>query len=163
MFKSTITLFNYLYSSDEYAKTIIKNVEIQPMCSTDPQTNSTENNTEVLIIVPYKVDSGGAYVNSGSDIKYYLKPKVWANKVDPGIVYVDKKSGERHYLKQKGWAESIEYFTIQSGLDFIIVGDYSYLTDINLNDIKNKVDDVFVIGGVKDFSDDLKHFEIFVS
>lgn len=160
MFKSTITLFNYLYSSDEYSKTLINNVEIQPMCSTHPQTNSTQSNTKVLIIVPYKVDSAGAYVNDGNDKKYYLKPKVWANKVDPGIVYVDKKSGERHYLKQKGWAESIEYFTIQSGLDFIIVGDYSYLTDVNLNEIRNTIPDVFVIGGVKDFSDDLKHFEI---
>lgn len=134
MFKSTITLFNYLYSSDEYSKTLIKNVEIQPMCSTDPQTNSTQSNTKVLIIVPYKVDSAGAYVNSGSDIKYYLKPK--------------------------SWKENTDYFTIQNDSDFIIVGDYSHLTDINLNDIKNKVDDLFVICGVKDFSDDLKHFEI---
>ena len=134
MFKSTITLFNYLYSSDEYSKTIIKNVEIQPIYKTDPQTNDTSNNTKVLIIVPYKADSAGAYVNSGSDKKYYLKPK--------------------------SWKENTDYFTIQIGFDFIIVGDYSHLTNISLNDIKNKVDDVFVINEVKDFSDDLKHFEI---
>lgn len=134
MFKSTITLFNYLYSSDEYAKTLINNVEIQPIYKTDPQTNDAQNNTKVLIIVPYKADSGGVYVNSGSDIKYYLKPK--------------------------SWKENTDYFTIQNGFDFIIVGDYSHLTNISLNDIKNKVDDVFVINEVKDFSDDLKHFEI---
>ena len=134
MFKSTITLFNYLYSSDEYSKTIIKNVEIQPMCSTEPQTNSTESGTKVLIIVPYKADSGGVYVNDGNNKKYYLKPK--------------------------SWKENTDYFTIQIGFDFIIVGDYSHLTNISLNDIKNKVDDVFVVNEVKDFSDDLKHFEI---
>ncbi len=134
MFQGKITLFNYLYSADEYSKTLINNVEIQPIYKTDPQANSTESGTKVLIIVPYKADSCGVYVNSGSDKKYYLKPKEWK--------------------------ENTDYFTIQSGLDFIIVGDYLSLTNVNLNDIKNKVDDVFVIGEVKDFSDDLKHFEI---
>lgn len=82
MFKSTITLFNYLYSSDEYSKTLINNVEIQPIYKTDTQTNSTENNTKVLIIVPYKADSGGPYVNDGDDKKYYLKPKLWKENTD---------------------------------------------------------------------------------
>lgn len=134
MFQGKITLFNYLYSADEYSKTLINNVEIQPIYKTDPQTNSTENNTKVLIIVPYKADSDGAYVNDGDDKKYYLKPK--------------------------SWKENTNYFTIQIGFDFIVVGDYLDMTDVSLNDIKNKVDDVFVVNEVKDFSDDLKHFEI---
>ncbi len=82
MFQGKITLFNYLYSSDEYAKTFIKNVEIQPICKTDPQSNSTESSTKVLVIVPYKTDSGEAYVNSDNDRKYYLKPKVWKENAD---------------------------------------------------------------------------------
>lgn len=137
MYNKTITLFNYYESNDEYFYTVIYNVEIQPIYKTIPNTSETSNQSSCLIIIPYNSDDLGNYVNLYENKKYYLKPKKWGGNP--------------------------EYFTIQNNVDFIIEGIHTDIPDINLNEIKNTMDDVFVINQIKDFSDDLKHFELTVN
>lgn len=137
MFLQTITLFNYIYSTDEYSSTLLSNVEFQPFYKTYPNIYETELNTSALIIVPLIVDSSGIYALSNVSKKYYLP------------------------FKQ--WKENKDYFTIQNNFDFVILGDYTHLENINLNELKNSLDDVFIINGFKYFMDDLKHFEIYLN
>lgn len=139
MFATKITLFNYLQEQDDYIITLINNVEFQPKYETIPNITETEDKTKSLIIIPYYKDDTGIYVNKDNNKKYYLKPKQWLKASDK------------------------QYFTFQTDIDFIIVGDYSYLEDVNLNELKNSYDDLFMINRVKDFTDELKHFELIVN
>lgn len=137
MYNQTITLFNYSSDKDEYFKTLIENVEIQPNYQTVPNLSQTDSNTSVLIIFEYSEDEIGKYIYSRGKKVYYSKPKNW-----------DISSGE---------------FTIQNNTDFIIIGDYTNIENVNLNEIKNSIDDVFVINQFKVFFDELKHFELYVN
>jgi len=137
MYNQTITLFNYFSDKDEYLKTLIDGVEIQPSYQTIPNLNQTDSNTSVLIIFEYLEDEIGKYIYSRGKKVYYSKPKNW-----------DISSDE---------------FTIQNNTDFIIIGDYTNIENVNLNEIKNSIDDVFVINQFKVFFDELKHFELYVN
>ncbi len=137
MYNQTITLFNYSSDKDEYFKTLIENVEIQPNYQTVPNLSQTDSNTSVLIIFEYSEDEIGKYIYSRGKKVYYSKPKNW-----------DISSGE---------------FTMQNNTDFIIIGDYTNIENVNLNEIKNSIDDVFVINQFKVFFDELKHFELYVN
>lgn len=134
MFSKTITLFNYYEPNDQYLTTVITGVEVQPTYKTNPKTTETSNETSTLIIIPYYSDDTGNYVMNNKDKKYYSTPKKW-NGTNTN-------------------------FTLQNNTDFIIVGNHGNIVDINLNDLKNTMDNLFVINQIKDFSDDLKHFEI---
>lgn len=137
MFLQTITLFNYIQSTDEYSPVILSNVEFQPYYKTYPNTYETSDETGALLIIPLFSDDNGTYALSNNSKKYYLP--------------------------QKKWQENKDYFTIQNNFDFVIVGDYTHLENINLNELKNNLDDVFVINGFKYFMDDLMHFELYVN
>lgn len=135
MYNQTITLFNYKLSSDDYIYTVINGAEVQPMYASSPKIMDTENNTKALIIIRYAEDDVGRYINT--------------------------KDGKKYYKSPKQWKENPDYFTLQTNFDFLIVGDYTpENAEINLNELKNELDNVFVINEIKDFSDDLKHFEI---
>lgn len=138
MFATDITLFNYLENQDEYFHTLIKSVEFQPKYNTNPEQYSTEDNTSSLIIIPYHKDDNGVYVGTESK-KYYLTPKKWIN------------------------SNHTDYFTIQNNIDFVMIGDYTDLENINLNDLKNEYDDLFMINQYKDFRYELSHFELIVN
>lgn len=135
MYNQTITLFNYVLSKDDYFRTVISNVEVQPIYSTHPNIYQTDDTSTVLVIIPYSRDDLGEYVITSSGAKKY-------------------------YKKPKAWRENADYFTIQNDLDFLIVGDFSSLTNVNINNVKNEIDDVFMINKVRDFPYDIKHFEI---
>ena len=137
MYNQTITLFNYSSDKDEYFKTLIENVEVQPNYKTVPNLSQTDSDTSVLIIFEYSEDETGKYIYSKSKKIYYSKPKSW-----------DISSGK---------------FTIQNNTDFVIIGDYTNVEEANLNEIKNSIDDVFVINQFKTFFDELKHFEIYAN
>lgn len=139
MYAKIITLFNYIEQNDEYTSTLINNVEFQPIYKTIPNDYETADDTSALVIINYSKDDTGVYVNSNSSKKYYLKPKQWENSSKEG------------------------YFTIQNNTDFIVLGDYTNLVDVNLNQVKNTTDDVFIINKFKDFMDELKHFELYVN
>lgn len=134
MYSQTVTLFNYLSSIDKYAPTLIENIEVQPIYRTTPNLYQTDDVSRVLIIVPYAIDEIGKYIFSNGYKKYYKNPKLWG--------------------------ENINYFTLQNNLDFVIYGDFSTLSNPNLNEVKNDIDDVFLINEIRDFPDDLKHFEL---
>lgn len=137
MYNQTITLFNYSSDKDDYFKTLIENVEVQPNYKTVPNLSQTDSDTSVLIIFEYSEDETGKYIYSKGKKIYYSKPK--------------------------SWDISSEKFTIQNNTDFLIIGDYTNIEDVNLNEIKNSIDDVFVINQFKTFFDELKHFEIYAS
>lgn len=137
MYNQTITLFNYSSDKDEYFKTLIENVEVQPNYQTVPNLSQTDSDTSVLIIFEYLEDETGKYIYSKGEKIYYSKPKSW-----------DISSGN---------------FTIQNNTDFVIIGDYTNVEEANLNEIKNSIDDVFMINQVKTFFDELKHFEIYAN
>lgn len=140
MFAKVITLFNYIEATDEYLSTLIYNVEFQPVYKTIPNDYETSNSTNALIIINYSKNSNGSYIMSETCAKYYLKPIEWNNTQDKE-----------------------NYFTIQTNTDFIVIGDHANLVDVNLNQFKNTVDDVFMINKFKDFSDELRHFELYVN
>lgn len=135
MYRQTITLFNYLDSIDNYSSTVINGVEVQPKYATIPKIYQTDNDSKVLVIIRYQSDESGRYVNTENGKKYYKTPKQWK--------------------------ENPEYFTLNPNFDFLIVGEYiPENPEINLNELKNELDNIFVINEIKDFADDLKHFEI---
>lgn len=141
MFQSIITLFNYSEEEDKYYQTIINNAEFQPIYKTEPDVIGTDNRSSCLIIIPYSIKDSSIYVNNDECKKYYLKPKEW------------EKSGNKE-----------NYFTLHNDIDFVVKGAKSDLTDVNLNEIKNTHDDVFVINQIKDFVDTLlSHFELTVN
>lgn len=139
MFATDITLFNYIEQEDEYIPTLIKGVEFQPKYKTEPNNYDTSDKTSSLIIIPYYKDNNGVYANKNEYKKYYLTPKRWIN------------------------SNHTEYFTIQNDIDFVMIGNYLYLTEINLNELKNSYDDLFMINQYKDFRDELSHFELIVN
>ena len=136
MFKQTITLFNYIPSKDTYLTTLLSQCEFQNSFRTIPEEYETSEATSAIALVMAYEDYQGIYV-LGSNKKYFK------------------------YAKQ--WNEDTDYFTIQNNTDFIMLGDYTDMVDINLNDIKNGFDNVFVINRFKYFIDDLKHFELYVN
>lgn len=141
MFDTCITLFNYDSKDDIYYGTVIDFVEFQPIYKTEPIVTGTENRTSCLVIIQYISKDGSIYITSGSDFQYYLSPKEWEKEEN-----------------------KINYFTLQTDTDFIVKGDKSDLTDVNLNDMKNRFDDVFVINQIKDFDKWLiPHFELTVN
>lgn len=133
MYKQIVTLFNYLSSSDDYISTVINGVEVQPIYATTPKVTNTENDTSVLIIIKCFEDSNGRYIHTENGNKYYKPPKQWK--------------------------ENTNYFTLQPNFDFLILGKYE-IQDISLNELKNNLDNIFMVNQIKDFSDDLGHFEI---
>ena len=136
MYKNTVTLFNYDETGNVYYPTLLSNVEFQPNYKTEYTSNSTRDKGITLLIVRYKIDSFGK-IASG---KHFVAPKIWV-----GLSIEDKA----------------KIFTLKPGeYEFFIKGDYSSETDVNYEVFKNTYDDVFLIHGVKDFEDDLKHWEI---
>lgn len=135
MFSNKVTLFNYDETNNFYYSTLLTNVELQSNYRTNFTDESTVDNDLTLLIVKYRVENGTKKVQ-GTE-KSFLTPKVWESTQD--------KSG---------------VFTIQSGRDFFVKGDLTNLNDIDYEELKNTYDDVFFIQSVKDFEDDLKHFEI---
>lgn len=137
MYNQSITLFNYDAEEDDYLKTFIKGVEFQPNYQTIPKVDKTDSDTSALIIIEYFRDDIGKYIYSEGNKIYYASPKTWSLK------------------SQK--------FTIQNNTDFIIIGNYMDIVEVNLNEIKNSIDNVFIINQFKDFMDELRHFEIYVN
>ena len=87
---------------------------------------------------------------------------ILSRKINKELLYIDK--GKKiYYSKPKSWDISSGKFTIQNNTDFVIIGDYTNIEDVNLNEIKNSIDDVFVINQFKTFFDELKHFEIYAN
>ena len=135
MFLNTVTLFNYDETNNFYYFTLLTNVELQSHYKTNFTDESTVDNDLTLLIVKYQVESGSKKVQ-GTE-KSFLTPKVWENTQDKSNV-----------------------FTIQPSRDFFAKGDFTGLSDIDYEELKNTHDDVFFIQSLKDFEDDLKHFEI---
>lgn len=141
MFDTCITLFNYYSKDSTYYPTVIDFTEFQPIYKTEPNLTGTNNLTSCLILIPYNLKYGSIYINSDDTKQYYLSPKEWENKTN-----------------------KLDYFTFQTDIDFVIKGDKSYLTDVTLNDMKNRFDDVFVINQVKNFDKwFVSHFELSVN
>lgn len=136
MFGKTATLFNYGRQNDEYAYTVINSVEIQPNYITKPSLSGVEDNTKCLIIIPFKLNAEGIYLNVDGHRKYYKQPLQWF--------------------------EDDEYFTLQTDVDFIILGEHR-IKEANLNDLKNKFDDLWMINDIKTFYDVIPHFELKVN
>ncbi len=135
MYNQTITLGNYLESEDTYNLLVINNVEVQPIYSVKEDISETNDTSKVLVIIMYSIDNNGKYITASGNKIYYRAPK--------------------------HWGENEEYFTLQCGKDFILLGEYhSEDPNINLNELKNKNDDIFIINRIDDFQDDLSHFEI---
>ena len=137
MFSSTITLFNFDEPNDKYYSTLITNAELQPNYRTKFDYNRTEDTDISLLIIKYLV-TGGEKQTYGN-IKSFRTPKLWIN-----LSSADKQI----------------YFTFQEGRDFFAIGDFTAVTDIDYEVFKDANDGVFFIHEVKDFGDDLKHWEI---
>ena len=135
MFSNTVTLFNYDETNNSYYSTLITNVELQSNYRASFTDESTVDNDLTLLIVKYQVENGSKKV-PGTE-KSFLTPKVWESTQDKSDV-----------------------FTIQPGRDFFAKGDLTGISDIDYEELKNTYDDVFFIQSLKDFEDDLKHFEI---
>lgn len=134
MFSSKVTLFNYSESENMYYKTFLENVEFQPYYKTSFDGDFAKDEDSSLLIVNYCIDSGSKKP-FGSE-RVFKTPKIWET------------------LENKG-----DFFTLRPGFDFFVKGDF---TEVNsgYEDLKNSYDDVFFIQSVKDFEDDLKHWEI---
>lgn len=138
MFRNEVTLFNYSEIENKYYPTLFENVEIQPKYKTLFTPESVQDSDSVLLLVKFQKDGFGKFVfkENGSP-KYFLSPK--------GFNTIENKS---------------EYFTLQNSYDFFVKGDFSNETEVIYEDFKNSHDEVFLIHSVKDFEDDLKHWEI---
>lgn len=136
MFGKTATLFNYGQQNDEYAYTVINSVEVQPNYISKPTLNGVEDDTKCLLIIPFKVDETGIYLNVDGKNKYYKYPLQWF--------------------------EDDEYFTLQTDIDFIVLGEHR-IKEPNLNDLKNRFDNLWIINDVKIFYDIIPHFELKVN
>ncbi len=135
MFSNTVTLFSYDETNNLYYSTLLTNVELQSHYKTSFTDESTVDNDLTLLIVKYQVENGSKKV-PGTE-KSFLTPKLWENTQDKSNV-----------------------FTIQPSRDFFAKGDLTGISDIDYEELKNTYDDVFFIQSLKDFEDDLKHFEI---
>lgn len=135
MFTNSITLFNFDEENNKYYKTLFKNVELQSTYQANFTVDSTIDSDVSLLIVNYYlngVEKQPVYVN-----KTFRTPKVWNN--------IEGKEN---------------YFTFECGRDFFAKGDYTLLNITSYEQFKHSHDDVFMIHQVKDFEDDLKHWEI---
>ena len=140
MFRNAVTLFNYDEEENIYYPTLLESVELQPNYRTEFTDDGTRSKDLALLIVRYDKDSSGKFIFESSKIKYFTNPKLWNDFT------TDNKS---------------TYFTLKPGeYDFFIKGDYTSETDVNYEVFKNTYDEIFLIHGVKDFEDDLKHWEI---
>lgn len=138
MFISLVTLFNYDSKNDNYFATLLKNVEFQPHYKTVFSEDSTQSADFALLIIEYAFRHGKK--KTPSTEKAYKSPKAWEN------LSSDEKK---------------KYFTLKPGeYDFFAKGDYSRVKKVVYENFKNSHDDVFFIHGVRDFEDDLPHFEI---
>lgn len=133
MFKNVVSLFNFDESNNEYHLTILENVELQSNYRTRFTNDSTFDDDVSLLIIKYSIVGSDKKISSG---KVFKTPKIWNN--------LENKSG---------------FFTFQTGSDFFMkerfekqISDYESL--------KNSYDDIFFIHSVKDFEDDLKHWEV---
>lgn len=72
-----------------------------------------------------------------------------------GVNKVFKTPKEWNNLENK-----TNYFTFETGRDFFAKGDFTLLEISSYEQFKHSHDDVFMINAVKDFEDDLKHWEI---
>lgn len=142
MFGTTITLFNYDVSSDIYYSTLIINTEFQPMYKTNPDVTQTNDEDSSLIIIPYNISNGKVYVNTDDLKKEYLSPYDFHSKENKSM-----------------------YFTLQNNIDIVMIGDYTNLEEsLNLNELKNSHDNVFMVNQFKDFKEPLiSHFELIVN
>ena len=136
MFTNSVTLFNFDEESNKYYKTLLKNVELQSTYQANFTVDSTIDGDVSLLIVNYYLDGVEKKPTSILN-KSFRTPKVWKNI-----------------------ANKENYFTFEAGRDFFAKGDYTLLNIINYEQFKHSHDDVFMIHSVKDFEDDLKHWEI---
>lgn len=137
MFNATVTLFNFDEPNDTYYPTLITSTELQPNYRAKFDYNRTEDTDTALLIVKYLI-SGGEKQTYGNT-KSFRTPKLWTS-----LSETDKQ----------------KYFTFRSGRDFFAKGDFTAVTDIDYEVFKDAHDGVFFIHEVKDFEDDLKHWEI---
>ncbi|MCK9544314.1 MAG: hypothetical protein M0R03_20025 [Novosphingobium sp.] len=137
MFSSTVTVFNYDEPTDKFYPTLFTGVEFQPDYKINFTNNSTQDMDMSLLIIMYYID--GNNVLSYGNNKPYKPPKAWEN------------------LKT---ACKSKYFTFQTGRDFFVLGDYTSSTNADYELFKTEHDDVFFINSIKNFRDELKHFEI---
>lgn len=141
MFDTKITLFNYDVRNDVYYSTLIVNTEFQPMYKTKPDVTQTNDEDSSLIIIPYNIRYGTIYINSDDLKKEYLNPYDFHSKENKSM-----------------------FFTIQNNIDIVIIGDYTNINTVNLNDLKNSNDNVFMVNKFKDFKEPLiSHFELVVN
>lgn len=141
MFDTKITLFNYDVRNDVYYSTLILNTEFQPMYKTKPDVTQTNDEDSSLIIIPYNISNGTIYINTDDLKKEYLKPYDFHSKENKSM-----------------------FFTIQNNIDIVIIGDYTNINTVNLNDLKNSNDNVFMVNKFKDFKEPLiSHFELVVN
>lgn len=135
MFRNTVTLFNYDEEKDEYIKTLFENVELQSKTRIDFNVDRTEDEDTSLLI-----------------IKYYI------TGIDKKVIGINKS-----YKTPKEWsklAEKKNNFTFEAGRDFYAKGDYTLLNITSYEQFKHTHDDVFMINEIRDYEDDLKHWEI---
>ena len=133
MFNNNITLFNFDEKSNKYYKTFLPNVELQSNFRTRFTNDSTLDDDVSLLIISYFLVNSDKKISTG---KIFKTPKIWEN------------------LESKE-----ESFTFQEGKDFFVKGK---LLDENLNyeELKNSQDGVFFVHSVKDFEDELNHWEV---
>lgn len=136
MFRNKVTLFNYDEQENIYYPTLLDEVELQPQYKTRFTSDSTKDLDSALLIVRYKINSDEKTEIGGKSFK---KPKEWELLDATG--------------KQT-------YFTFNLGRDFFVLGDFSSVTDVNYEIFKNENDEVFFVHAVKDFDDELKHWEV---
>lgn len=133
MFKNVVSLFNFDESNNEYYLTILENVELQSNYRTRFTNDSTLDDDVSLLIIKYSIVDSDKKISSG---KVFKTPKIWEK--------LENKS---------------DFFTFQPGSDFFMKGRFEkQISDYEA--LKNSYDDVFFIHSVKDFEDDLKHWEV---
>lgn len=135
MFGGVVTLFNHDEETGEYYPALFTNVEFQAHYRTSFSDNSTRDGDFCLLIVKYfKI---GEIKRVCGTTKSFMTPKLWQENQN-------KK----------------DYFTFKEGRDFFVKGDYSNVENVDYEIFKGSTDGVFFIHGVKDFDDELSHFEV---
>lgn len=137
MFNSTVTIFNFDEPNDKFYPTLITGVEFQPDYRSQFTSNTTQDMDMSLLIIMYYIDGNNVLVNGNN--KPYRTPKAWENLTT---------------------ANKSKYFTFKTGRDFFVLGNYSTTANADYETFKDQNDDVFFINSVKNFRDELKHFEI---
>ena len=144
MFNINITLFNFDEKSNKYYKTFLPNVELQSNFRTRFTNDSTLDDDVSLLIIKYLIKNSEK-ISFGTE-KCFKTPKIWEN------------------LESKE-----EFFTFQEGKDFFVKGklleqienlDFTVSENLNYEELKNSQDGVFFVHSVKDFEDELSHWEV---